>query len=92
MSDTQSNITESVLALSAVERQSQTQIAGVLGLSQAAVAHRLRGATKWNVDDVGRLCDHFGVTYAQLTAGPRAWLAVVDKVGLTPPYVYGMVA
>ena len=45
---------------------SQAELASVLGLSQAAVSKRLRGSTRWRVDELAATASHLGVPLAVL--------------------------
>lgn len=74
MDDTQSNVTDSVRALSAVRRDTQHVLAEVLNTSQSSVGAKLVGKVRWTVEDLAKLAAHYGTTIDQLTAGPWAWL------------------
>lgn len=82
MEETQKCITDSVRALSAWKRETQADLGEVLGISPVSVAQRLNGRLKWSLEDVQRLCSHYGVTYDQLTRGPGYWLTFS---GVTAP-------
>jgi antitoxin component HigA of HigAB toxin-antitoxin module len=76
MDKMQIGISGSVRALSAWKKETQADLGQLLGLSPTTVAHRLNGRLAWTLQDVERLCSHYGVTIDQLTAGPPAWLGL----------------
>lgn len=86
MENTQQRITESVRALSAAFQDQQTGLAKVLGMSQVSVSRKMRGLNRWSVDDVEKLAVHWGVSAAQILAGPRAWLGLNRGRGDTAEY------
>ena len=81
MKTTQHRVTGSVRALSAVMRDTQHDLAAVLGITQTSVAHKLGGKIQWSLKDLELLAAHYGVTIDQLTAGPWAWLGRADGEG-----------
>jgi hypothetical protein len=84
--DVQERVTDSVRALAAWKRETSADVAAVLGLSKSSANGKMIGRVTWTLRDMERLCEHYGVTFEQLTAGPAAWL------GLTPSYVLDRVA
>lgn len=86
--DVQERVTDSVRALAAWKREGNAEVAAVLGLSKSSANGRMIGRIPWTVADMDKLCQHYGVTFDQLTAGPGAWLGM----GLTRPYVLAQVA
>lgn len=81
MDETQSNITDSIRALSAVRRDNQHTLAEIMGISQSSVGAKLVGKVRWTVADLTKLATHYGTTIDQLTAGPWAWLQAAARPG-----------
>jgi predicted XRE-type DNA-binding protein len=52
-------VSNAVRVLMALARESQSDVAKVLGVPQSAVSARLRGQTKWTVDDLETLAKHY---------------------------------
>ena len=84
--DTQQRVTGMVRALSAVNRDTQHDLATVLGITQTSVAHKLGGKIQWSLKDLEALSGHYGVTIDQLTAGPWVILGVVEPEGANVRY------
>ena len=59
-------VAEEVRALMGRHRVSQATIAEVLGVSRQAVSKRLTGETPFDVNEVAKLGDYFGVQPSQL--------------------------
>jgi transcriptional regulator with XRE-family HTH domain len=74
MRHTQERVTTSVRVEMALRREHQSDLARALGLTQTSVSARLNGRTRWSVDDLDKLAEHFGVTVADLVNPPRAYL------------------
>lgn len=66
LSDT---LAREVKALMGRHDVNQTMLAEWLGINQTAVSARLRGATKWSLDDVERIAEGFAVHPAELMGG-----------------------
>ena len=65
---------EEVRVLMVRRRAKQADLAAALGMTPAAVSHRLTGRTVFTVRELGTLADFFGVTPAELLGndnGPR---------------------
>ena len=77
-------ISRNVRILMATRDVSQMKLATVLGLSQAAVSRRLRGATEWDTGDIDKLCRAFGVTAVELVTqlGPPNGVGRTETGGL----------
>lgn len=63
----QQRITQAVRMLMAARRETQFDIADVLGLSQAVVSRKLRDRTQWLLEDLDRLGEHYGVSFLAST-------------------------
>lgn len=59
-------IAAEVRAETARRRLNQTELAGLLGLSQAGASRRLRGVTPFTVDELDLLGRHLGVSVVDL--------------------------
>ncbi|MFE1752930.1 helix-turn-helix domain-containing protein [Streptomyces anandii] len=59
-----------VAALMHATGQSQTDLAGALGVSQAQVSRRQSGTAAWSLDDCEAVAAHFGIDVLDLMAGP----------------------
>ncbi|MFD9220515.1 helix-turn-helix domain-containing protein [Streptomyces sp. NPDC060064] len=59
-----------VAALMQATGDSQSELAGSLGLTQTQVSRRQAGRTAWTLDDCDRLAAHFGLPVLDLLAGP----------------------
>lgn len=85
--DVQERITDSVRALAGWRRESNGQVAAVLGLSLSSANGKMIGRTSWSAADIEKLCSHYGVTFDQLTRGPAGWLGIEQShAGLTSGY------
>ncbi|ASY37093.1 acyltransferase (plasmid) [Streptomyces sp. CLI2509] len=62
----------------------QATLAAVLGLTQAQVSRRQRGAASWTLHDCDRLAAHWGMSVLDLLAGPTHALRALpaDRVVL----------
>lgn len=69
------NLTEQVAAevraLMGRYAVTQMQLVDVLGVSQTGVSKRLRGITPFDVNEIGKLADFFGVDPEELVGGTR---------------------
>lgn len=91
--DLQQRVTDSVRALAGWRRETNHDVARVLGMSKSSANGKMIGRIGWSADDIKKLCDHYGVTFEQLTAGPSGWLGIKSSSNeLTPPYVYANAA
>lgn len=70
MANTHDRVTTGVLVGMAVRRMTQAQLAAALGVTQPAVSARLRGRTRWSVDDLDKLSELFGMRVADLVEPP----------------------
>jgi len=52
-------VSNAVRILMALAQESQSDVAKILGVPQSAVSARLRGQTKWTVDDLEVLARHY---------------------------------
>ncbi|WP_406277351.1 helix-turn-helix domain-containing protein [Streptomyces sp. NBC_00191] len=59
-----------VAALMHATGDSQSELAGALGLTQTQVSRRQAGRTAWTLDDCDGLAAHFGLPVLDLLAGP----------------------
>lgn len=57
MATSQTIISREVRTFMAATSQTQADIASILGVSQSQVSARLRGCTRWSVDDLDALRD-----------------------------------
>ncbi|MEV5950411.1 hypothetical protein [Streptomyces sp. NPDC051993] len=60
----------SVAAVMNVTGENLTELAASIGLTTDTLGRRQRGATIWNVVDLGRLADHWGIPPYSLISGP----------------------
>ena len=81
MDKMQEGITGTVRSMSALLRESQGDVGNLLGLSPVTVAQRLNGRLEWSLRDVTKLCEHYGLTFDELTAGPLGWLKAARQGG-----------
>lgn len=65
---TQQSVTDAVRVAMALRNMSQADLGRVLGLSQPAVSHRLRGAIEWTTGELDKLARYFGITVADLVS------------------------
>ncbi|MFF4771055.1 helix-turn-helix domain-containing protein [Streptomyces sp. NPDC001255] len=70
MMTTEEVLRATVSALSQRTGERQTALAAALGLTQAQVSRRQRGAASWTLADVDRLAAHWGMPVLDLLAGP----------------------
>lgn len=71
----QDAVTLTVQLQLALRRETRQDIAQVLGITPSAVTARFKGRTRWSVDDLDRLSEHFGVSVARIVEPPVAALA-----------------
>lgn len=57
MNVSQTIVSREVKRYLSAERMNQTQLGARIGLQQTTVSARLRGKTRWTLDDLDRLCD-----------------------------------
>ncbi|MEU0969208.1 helix-turn-helix domain-containing protein [Streptomyces sp. NPDC005917] len=60
----------SVAALLYATGESQSALGAVLGVSQAQVSRRQRGAAAWTLADCEAVAAHYGIDVLDLLAGP----------------------
>lgn len=77
MSNSQTAITREVRRWMQAERYTQADVAALLGINQSKVSNRLRGITRWSLDDLDRLWD-LGVPI-DLPAYGEAAMAGADR-------------
>ncbi|MFF5011386.1 helix-turn-helix domain-containing protein [Streptomyces phaeochromogenes] len=74
-----------VAALLHAVGESQSDLAAVLGVSQAQVSRRQSGTAAWSLADCEAVAAHYGITAHDLLAGPtRAIEALPAKRRRTP--------
>ncbi|MGW4270999.1 helix-turn-helix domain-containing protein [Streptomyces seoulensis] len=64
-------VRSAVAALLHATGDAQTDLALVLGVSQAQVSRRQSGATAWSLADCERVAAHYGIDVLDLLAGPN---------------------
>lgn len=69
-SPVQDAVSTAVLVHLALRRETRRQLAGVLGVDPSAISNRLKGVTKWSLDDLDALARHWDISPAQLLAPP----------------------
>lgn len=52
--------------------QRHSDLAEILGVSQSSMSARLRGQSRWRLDDLPPVADFFGLTVGELLAGYSA--------------------
>jgi len=52
--------------------QRHSDLGAVIGVNQSSMSARLRGESKWRLDDLPLVADHFGVTVCELITGYSA--------------------
>lgn len=52
--------------------QRHSDLARILGVTQSSMSARLRGESRWKLDDLPPVAEHFGVTVGELLAGYAA--------------------
>lgn len=72
MSNSQTAITREVRRWMQAERYTQADVAALLGINQSKVSNRLRGITRWSLDDLDKLWD-LGVPIDLPAYGELAW-------------------
>lgn len=77
MSNSQTAITREVRRWMQAERYTQADVAALLGINQSKVSNRLRGITRWSLDDLDKLWD-LGVPI-DLPAYGEAAMAGADR-------------
>lgn len=68
-----------VRILMALAEESQSDVAKVLGVPQSAVSARLRGQTKWTVDDLEVLALHYGKSITVFFIDPDEILSASER-------------
>ncbi|MEU6146182.1 helix-turn-helix transcriptional regulator [Streptomyces sp. NPDC047081] len=63
-------VRSAVAALLHAAGESQTELAAVLGVSQAQVSRRQSGAAGWSLADCEAVAAHYGIDVLDLFAGP----------------------
>lgn len=63
-------VRSAVAALLHAAGESQTELAGALGVSQAQVSRRQSGAAAWSLADCEVVAAHYGIDVLDLLAGP----------------------
>ncbi|MFE5812791.1 helix-turn-helix domain-containing protein [Streptomyces sp. NPDC056479] len=63
-------VRSAVAALLHASAESQTDLAAVLGVSQAQVSRRQSGAAAWSLTDCEVVAAHYGIDVLELLAGP----------------------
>lgn len=81
MRTTQETVTLAIGLRMHARRELQRDVGEVLGLSSSAVSKRLNGETRWSVDDLDKLADHYGVSVAQLVSEPAGLADLIGAQG-----------
>ncbi|MEU6089628.1 helix-turn-helix transcriptional regulator [Streptomyces sp. NPDC047085] len=63
-------VRSAVAALLHATGESQTDLAGALGVSQAQVSRRQSGSAAWSLADCDAVAAHYGIDALDLLAGP----------------------
>ncbi|MEU6355981.1 helix-turn-helix transcriptional regulator [Streptomyces sp. NPDC047072] len=63
-------VRSAVAALLYATGESQTDLAGALGVSQAQVSRRQSGSAAWSLADCDAVAAHYGIDALDLLAGP----------------------
>lgn len=63
-------VTATVKVLLALAGENQTTLAGVLGVTPTSVSNRVRGFSRWSVDELDTLARHFDVQVSDLIEPP----------------------
>jgi transcriptional regulator with XRE-family HTH domain len=63
-------VRSAVAALLHATGESQTDLAGALGVSQAQVSRRQSGTAAWSLSDCDAVAAHYGIDVLDLLAGP----------------------
>ncbi|MFJ9729341.1 helix-turn-helix domain-containing protein [Streptomyces sp. NPDC101209] len=78
-------VRSAVAALLHAAGESQTELAAVLGISQAQVSRRQSGTAAWSLTDCEAVAAHYGIDVLELLAGPtRAMEALPAARRRTP--------
>ena len=72
MAMTNQRINQNIRAELARKQMTQMQVAEILGLTQSSVSSRLRGDTRWKLDELVILAEALHVDAATLLANPPA--------------------
>jgi transcriptional regulator with XRE-family HTH domain len=83
----QRDISTFVRMLMAKERLNQAQLAERIGIDQAVVSARLRGVSRWQVEDLTALAVAFGIHPGVFWGDPKAFAPTIG--GRTPPPIGG---
>lgn len=59
-----------VRTLMTARAEDQGDLAHVLGVTQAAVSNKLTGKTRWSIDDLDRMAEHYGIRAGDFLRGP----------------------
>lgn len=46
--------------------ETQIELGKLLGLSQPSISRKLKGEVGWTLDEVDKICEHYGKDYYQL--------------------------
>lgn len=57
----QRNVTQVLRTLLLAYGERQEDVAAALGVTQAAVSNKMAGKTRWSIEDLAILAEHFGV-------------------------------
>lgn len=68
-----------VAALRQATGESQATLAEGLGMKQVQVSRRQTGAAAWTLDEADALAAHYGITVAELLAGPTRACEARDR-------------
>ncbi len=72
----QRNVTQVLRTLLLAHGEDQSDVAKALRVTQAAVSNKMAGKTRWSLDDVEALAEHFGMEDPGLFLNdPRALLS-----------------
>ncbi|MFJ7073678.1 helix-turn-helix domain-containing protein [Streptomyces sp. NPDC098781] len=63
-------VRSAVAALLYATGESQTELAGAMGVSQAQVSRRQSGTAAWSLADCEAVAAHYGIDVLELLAGP----------------------
>lgn len=66
MEDTKTVLYPNLEAEIARKGESYTTLGKILGLSPSAVSKRMDGQTRWNADEIAKVCKHFDMTFEEL--------------------------
>lgn len=72
MESLEQRLNETVRHLLTRTGERHSDIAPLLGVNQSSMSARLRGASRWKLDDLAPVADHFGLTVCELISGYSA--------------------